>query len=133
MVILINSPVPVERVLHPVAALLVVVVPVGGAVPSRCGPVVPRGVTHGDELIYLFSPDIWVFNDQDWDISWNMINLWANFATYGNPINSDHPLTDIPQWPKWTEDNLQYLKIDVESSVRRDYVRTWSDPDADTR
>jgi len=96
-------------------------------------PPIPRGVTHGDELIYLFSTDIWVFNDQDWDISWNMINLWANFATYGNPIHSDHPLADIPQWPKWTDDNLQYLKIDVESSVRRDYVRTWSNPDADTR
>merc|ERR1712013_903396 len=48
-------------------------------------PPIPRGVTHGDELIYLFSTGVFNLNDEDWEVARIMSNLWANFVIYGNP------------------------------------------------
>jgi len=93
-------------------------------------PPIPRGVTHGDELIYLFSVGIFNLSDEDWEMAWRMINLWANFAEFGNPIHPDYPLTDIPSWPRFKEDEgMKYLALNTQSSVRSDYVRTYSNPD----
>jgi len=42
------------------------------------------GVTHGDELIYLFSTGLFSgFTDADIRVRKQMVELWTNFATYG--------------------------------------------------
>ena len=46
-------------------------------------PPIPRGVTHGDELLYLFSTGVFNFQDNDWEMARIMTNLWANFVIYG--------------------------------------------------
>jgi hypothetical protein len=40
-------------------------------------------VTHGDELMYLFSTGVFEFSEEDWALSWKMVNLWTNFVIYG--------------------------------------------------
>ena len=35
-------------------------------------PPIPRGVTHGDELLYLFSTGVFNFDDDDWE--WKRIS-----------------------------------------------------------
>ena len=45
--------------------------------------VIYRGVTHGDELIYLFSPGVFDLTFLDWEIARVISNLWANFVIYG--------------------------------------------------
>ena len=45
--------------------------------------VVIRGVTHGDELIYLFSAGVFDLTFLDWEIARVITNLWANFAIHG--------------------------------------------------
>jgi hypothetical protein len=51
-------------------------------------PPIPRGVTHGDELMYLFSTGVFNFSEEDWDLSWKMVNLWTNFVIYGYVDNT---------------------------------------------
>ena len=51
-----------------------------GGIP---GDPIPRGVTHGDELIYLFSTGVFDLTPMDWEIARMMSNLWANFVIYG--------------------------------------------------
>ena len=46
-------------------------------------PPIPRGVTHGDELVYLFSTGVFNLTPMDWEIARVMSNLWANFVIYG--------------------------------------------------
>ena len=46
-------------------------------------PPIPRGVTHGDELIYLFSTGVFNLTPEDWEVARIMSNLWANFVIYG--------------------------------------------------
>ena len=45
--------------------------------------VVNRGVTHGDELIYLFSAGVFDLTFLDWEIARVISNLWANFVIHG--------------------------------------------------
>ena len=42
-----------------------------------------RGVTHGDELIYLFSAGVFDLTFLDWEIARVISNLWANFVIHG--------------------------------------------------
>ena len=42
-----------------------------------------RGVTHGDELIYLFSAGVFDLTFLDWEIARVITNLWANFVIHG--------------------------------------------------
>ena len=51
--------------------------------PGDEQPPIPRGVTHGDELIYLFSTGVFNLNEDDWEVARIMSNLWANFVIYG--------------------------------------------------
>ena len=46
-------------------------------------PPIPRGVTHGDELLYIFSTGVFNFGEDDWEVARIMSNLWANFVIYG--------------------------------------------------
>ena len=45
--------------------------------------VIYRGVTHGDELIYLFSAGVFDLTFLDWEIARVISNLWANFVIHG--------------------------------------------------
>lgn len=45
------------------------------------------GVSHSDDLIYLFPypPEVAVLNEQDTKISQTLVDLWTSFATNGAP------------------------------------------------
>jgi len=92
-------------------------------------PPIPRGVTHGDELIYLFSTGVFNLNDEDWEVARIMSNLWANFVIYGNPTASEFPVDGVPGWPLWQDESKQYLTIDSTPEVHNDYIMTWETPD----
>lgn len=96
--------------------------------PGDDQPPIPRGVTHGDELIYLFSTGVFTLTEQDWDIAWKMVNLWTNFAIYGNPTPPENPVPEVPTWPKWDVDVMPYLVIDTESKIENNFIRTWANP-----
>jgi len=109
-----------------------------GGIP---GDPIPRGVTHGDELIYLFSTGVFKLTPMDWEIARMLSNLWANFVIYGDPTSPEFPirLPDtsrnptsevMPAWPLWKDDNMHYLKIDENPELRSDYITTWEDPDS---
>jgi len=92
-------------------------------------PPIPRGVTHGDELIYLFSTGVFNLNDEDWEVARIMSNLWANFVIYGNPTPPEFPVEGVPTWPLWHDQDKQYLTIDSTPEVHDDYIMTWEIPD----
>merc|ERR1711976_853261 len=75
-------------------------------------PPIDKGVTHGDEMLYLFSTNILTYNDADWDMAWKMSNLWANFAIYGNPTSPEHGIEGVPNWPTWDVDDNSYMVLD---------------------
>merc|ERR1712212_597437 len=97
-------------------------------------PPIPRGVTHGDELIYLFSTGVFDLNENDWDIAWKLSNMWANFVIYGQPTTSEFPIDGVPDWPLWQDSHMSYLKIDNNPEVVQNYLATWENtppgPDA---
>jgi len=98
--------------------------------PNEKPPIEP-GVTHGDEMLYLFSTGLYNFNDNDWDIAWKITNLWTNFAIYGNPTPTENPLTEVgvPAWPIWEPIAQNYMIIDTEMRTAQNYVQTWANPD----
>lgn len=93
-------------------------------------PPIPRGVTHGDELLYLFSTGVFNFDDDDWEIARIMSNLWANFVIYGEPASPEAPVDKVPSWPHWEDLDKHFLKIDLLPSLLTDYIITWENPDA---
>jgi len=111
-----------------------------GGIP---GDPIPRGVTHGDELIYIFSTGVFTLSPMDWEIARVMSNLWANFVIYGDPTAPQFPIwmpddsaqpgeVPLPAWPVWQDiAGSAYLKIDSAPEVRHNYVTTWEDPEAD--
>ena len=59
-----------------------------------------------------------------------MTNLWANFVIHGDPATTEAPLDKVPAWPHWEDMDKHYLKLDLEPSLRTDYLLTWENPDA---
>jgi len=92
-------------------------------------PPIERGVTHGDELVYLFSMGIFNFNDADWDMAYKITNLWANFVIHGNPTPAEYQLEGVPNWPTWTTSNNNYIILDSHPRLAQNYVKTWATPD----
>jgi len=92
-------------------------------------PPIDRGVTHGDELMYLYSTGLFEFTEQDWDIAWKMVNLWTNFAIHGDPTPIGHNIEGIHHWPRWEPHEMKYLVIDNQCTVQENYVTTWANPD----
>ncbi|KAK4880605.1 hypothetical protein RN001_008751 [Aquatica leii] len=70
------------------------------------------GVAHSDDIIYLLSSDIVIFNpnEEDKKMIELMTTLWYNFATTGNPTSN---VDDIKSkhWQPVTTDNLEYYSI----------------------
>jgi len=91
-------------------------------------PPIPRGVTHGDELLYLFSTGVFRFEEDDWDMAAKMVDAWTNFVIYGNPTPAENMPADIPQWPAYEETNQHYMVLDSQPSLQTNYVRTWANP-----
>merc|ERR1712212_1383070 len=92
-------------------------------------PPIPRGVTHGDELLYLFSTGVFNFSDEDWEVARIMSNLWANFVIYGNPTAPEFPVEGVPDWPLWQDRDKRYLTITSSPVVNQEYLMTWETPD----
>merc|ERR1711910_212522 len=92
-------------------------------------PPIPRGVTHGDELLYLFSTGVFNFSPEDWEVARIMSNLWANFVIYGTPTAPEFPVEGVPNWPLWQDRDKQYLTITSDPVVHQDYLMTWETPD----
>merc|ERR1711970_1496267 len=92
-------------------------------------PPIPRGVTHGDELIYLFSTGVFNLNDEDWEVARIMSNLWANFVIHGDPTPPGFEFPDgivVPDWPLWLDTEKKYLTIDSAPAVNSEYLNTWT-------
>ena len=47
------------------------------------GDPIPRGVTQGDELLYIFDTKVFDLTPEDWEVARVISNLWANFVIYG--------------------------------------------------
>merc|ERR1711970_898514 len=92
-------------------------------------PPIPRGVTHGDELIYLFSTGVFDLTEEDWKIARIMSNLWANFVIHGDPSPPGFEFPDgivVPDWPLWLDTEKKYLTIDSAPAVNSEYLNTWT-------
>jgi len=88
-------------------------------------PPIPRGITHGDELIYLFSTGVFELTEQDWQMASIITNLWANFVIYGEPVTSEFPIAEVPEWPLWHDSHMSYLKLDTSPEIKTNYLATW--------
>jgi len=88
-------------------------------------PPIPRGITHGDELIYLFSTGVFDLSEEDWDMAYILTNLWANFVIYGEPVHPAFPLAAVPSWPLWHDIHMTYLELDTTPALRTNYLATW--------
>nr|QIK02112.1 carboxylesterase 12 [Holotrichia parallela] len=73
------------------------------------------GSTHGDEILYIWDaqrrPDIQNGTVEDL-VSKNMVELWTNFAIYGNPTPGDFDYI----WKPVQKDQFNYLHIGNEGS-----------------
>ncbi|KAF2361228.1 Carboxylesterase type B [Trinorchestia longiramus] len=79
------------------------------------------GITHGDELIYLFGLPS-AMDESQRLTSDRLVKLWTNFAKTGNPT-PDGPIDDLalPEWMPITEDGMNYLLIQDEVTVENYY------------
>merc|ERR1712212_178959 len=107
-----------------------------GGIP---GDPIPRGVTHGDELIYLFSAGVFDLTFLDWEIARVITNLWANFVIHGDHTSPEFPIRipdpswqpteeSVERWPLWRE-NASYMRIDKHPKVLQNFIATWEDPE----
>ena len=87
-------------------------------------PPLPHGVTHADDLIYVFSTGLFERTGHDLEISQDISSLWTSFASSGKFITKGGM-----EIPNWTEQSPRYLKIDVEDEVHTDFIYTWNNPD----
>lgn len=95
------------------------------------------GVCHGDELPMLFPINKCVFpggkySERDLIMKKNMVKMWVNFATYGNPT----PLESFSKWKPLTQYPWNYVRIGSqdkddwyiisnESDFARDRMEFW--------
>jgi acetylcholinesterase len=88
------------------------------------------GVTHTDDLVYLFDLPIYrQLHHQDKTTSERMLTFWTTFAKTGNPNPASSDVIDIT-WERVTSNStLDYLNIDTELSMqenfRNDRMQFW--------
>ncbi|XP_067006818.2 juvenile hormone esterase-like isoform X2 [Anabrus simplex] len=81
------------------------------------------GVSHGDDLGYLFKYSLVASNDpKDIKVRSQFISLWTNFAKTGNPT-SGITTDDIPEWIPYTQSETNYLDIGPQLVVKRDLYK----------
>ncbi|KAL1124776.1 hypothetical protein AAG570_001397 [Ranatra chinensis] len=76
------------------------------------------GVAHSDDLIYLFPHGNGTLNEDEKIIARTMVELWTNFAIYGDPT----PALGVEYWPPMSTYYGPYLRIDKESSVETNFL-----------
>ncbi|CAL4067283.1 unnamed protein product, partial [Meganyctiphanes norvegica] len=85
------------------------------------------GVTHSDEMLYLFSfPG--VLEGQQLVVKDRMVKLWTNFAKYGDPTpesNKSYEELNIPKWEPVTPVNHHYMLMQDEFTVELEYPNRW--------
>ncbi|XP_032791458.2 cholinesterase 1 [Daphnia magna] len=94
-------------------------------------PPIPHGVSHADELIYLF---IYPFpsvppglNNRETEVSMKMLQVWTNFVIYGNPTPEGVPLLDgIPPFLPYSSAVESYTAIDDVWRSETDYTLTYT-------
>ncbi|XP_074034444.1 esterase E4 isoform X2 [Leptinotarsa decemlineata] len=78
---------------------------------------------HCEELPYLYKyrwdPDV-IPSPSDILTRKRLATLWGNFIKYANPTPSRDPVLENKIWPKVTPNELNYLDIDHNLSVRKD-------------
>nr|AIY68351.1 esterase [Leptinotarsa decemlineata] len=78
---------------------------------------------HCEELPYLYKyrwdPDV-IPSPSDILTRKRLATLWGNFIKYANPTPSRDPVLEKKIWPKVTPNELNYLDIDHNLSVRKD-------------
>ncbi|KAF0290971.1 Carboxylesterase 1C [Amphibalanus amphitrite] len=80
------------------------------------------GVTHADELMYLFPiPLMTDFNDEEKHVSQMMTDMWTNFAMELDPTPAGSGLT---RWPQVSEGGA-YLQIAATATVKHDFSQTF--------
>ncbi|XP_059477475.1 carboxylesterase 1E-like [Neocloeon triangulifer] len=87
---------------------------------------IPGGITHSDELIYLYPREGRKLNDEDTKIAKLMVQIFTNFIISGNP--SSIPLEGVPEWPHLS--GLQRHVLSVRNGGKHelfdDYRRTYT-------
>ncbi|EDW01649.1 GH21558 [Drosophila grimshawi] len=87
-----------------------------------------RGVSHADELFYLFQmlDDQMPLAPEDGQMSERLCQMWANFAKHGKPLETWTPVQRSKRSPNGELEpiRLDYMKIDRECKMK-------SDPDAE--
>jgi len=92
---------------------------------------VPHGVSHGDEMIYLF---VYPFpsippglNKTEEEFSKKMLQVWTNFVKFGDPTPDDVPLLDgIPKFLRYNPVDEFYTAIDDVWRTESDYTLTYT-------
>ncbi|XP_046648524.1 bile salt-activated lipase-like [Daphnia pulicaria] len=84
--------------------------------------ILPRGVMHADEIMYLFTMPI-PHNETEKELGKKMIEVWTTFATYGDPTPAGVPMREgIPHWPPYTHEKKEFMAINKYWSVKNDYT-----------
>ncbi|CAB3258060.1 unnamed protein product [Arctia plantaginis] len=87
-----------------------------------------EGATHGDELGYLFDPDLFgdAITARDQSVIDTITTFWTNFAKFGDPTPSE--LSPVTLWPVLDE-RSNYIDIGttplVEAGYRKDQITFW--------
>ncbi|KAK2709408.1 hypothetical protein QYM36_013166, partial [Artemia franciscana] len=88
--------------------------------------VIPHGVCHSDELIYLFQ-FTGLFNETERHMTERMVELWTNFAIYGDPTPEGVEIyPDSSKWSRYTDENRIYLDIDLAFEEKVEYANTYT-------
>ncbi|KAI4456237.1 carboxylesterase [Holotrichia oblita] len=91
---------------------------------------IPYGVSHHDDLLYLFYVSVMtpLFNNgTESEIVDKMITMWSNFARLGYPISKEGSIS----WNPFNSKSEFYMEIDTELNLRQklyeDRYRTWDE------
>jgi acetylcholinesterase len=76
------------------------------------------GITHGDDLTYLFNvPLMSLANAQEQAVSDRLVDYWANFAATGNPnVDENGRTTGQSRWLSHNEGSPSFASINAEDS-----------------
>jgi len=90
-------------------------------------PPMEHGVSHADELLYMFNFPTYTNNATEAVLSRRMLDVWTAFAKYGNPTPDGVTLEDgVPKFPAITEKEDAYMTIDGQWSVQYNYSLTYT-------
>ena len=91
------------------------------------------GVSHGDDLHYLFTTtnDVYYkpaefpsFKDSDPELIWvkRLTSIWSHFAKTGEPLPRDPELFGSVTWKNFTKENRNYLNFGNDVTLGTDFM-----------